>query len=236
MNNQNLPKQEIKAADLLKEQIRALQTELEAIHHQTNVFEDLLRTHLSDSIIEEIELSALYKAQKKEKKEKREIQKAKGKNYKSTFGLNILAKKSTSKKEHPQEENLRKSLYREAILLVHPDKFTMREEDADAAHAITVQLIDLYKNGTTAELTAFHAQILNGNVFVENKADGNLTLNNDASLELEKEQLEMAILRAKNRSSYQVLITFKNPMDYVEELKHYYFDRISKLKKRTRTV
>jgi hypothetical protein len=71
MSKQNLPntKNSIQEQVLLKAQIQALKEELLIIEHETEVFEAKLRVILIDMIIEEQELSDLYRQMQKAKRE-----------------------------------------------------------------------------------------------------------------------------------------------------------------------
>ena len=51
-------------------------------------------------------------------------------------------------------------------------------------------------------------------------------------MELKKVQKELA--EVKNRQTYKVLMEYENPMNFLDELKAYYKDRLMKLRKRTR--
>ncbi len=221
---------------LLKAQIAALQEELQLIEQKTNAFETQLRTSLADELIEEQELRIIYKKLQQAKKKKRLEQKKRGKNYKEPIGIKpiIKAKESTSNQE---DHNEKKRLYREAMLYVHPDKFSMNEEKMDLATEVTSKLIDIYRVGNLQELKLYHAHIFSGNALnqvFDVYPEGTIKIAQDSYLKKEKEQLEELLLRAKNRHTYKVLTQYSDPLLFVEELKVYYADKIMKLRKRTR--
>ncbi len=219
----------------LKAELEALKKKLARIEQQTSVFEALLRSHISNEIIEEQELTILYKQQKKAKKDKRLVQKKRGKNYQEPTGLqhNITTNSPQKDKEDQKEK---KRLYREAMLNVHPDKFSMQEDKQDLATEITSKLIDIYNAGTLEELTAYHTHILSGNAIKNIAAKPNKHLaTKDTYLQQEIEMLKAQIELAKNRHTYIVLTTYKEPITFVQELKAYYSDRLSKLRRRTRS-
>jgi len=109
---------------LLKAKIELLQSQLDEIEQKTTAFEAVLRSNLENQLIEEQELTILYKKIQQAKKEKRLNQKKKGKNYKEIIGLKVIAEsKVINTSEDEQKE--KKRLYREAMLHVHPDKFSM---------------------------------------------------------------------------------------------------------------
>ena len=62
---------------LLKAKINLLLQELNDISQKTNAFEAILRSHLTNELIEEQELTVLYKKVQLAKKEKRFAQKKK---------------------------------------------------------------------------------------------------------------------------------------------------------------
>lgn len=200
-------------------------------------FEQSLRNKIADLLVEERELTQLYKEQKAAKKEKRLEQKKKGKNYSAPVGL-VTINKTATILESASDIQEKKRLYKEAMVHVHPDKFSMQEDSQDIATEITSKLIQIYKTGTLEELQAFHAHIFNGNTAI-NLSDVAVTLNPiiDKYSYLKKEitRLEKQLKELVERHTYKVLTTYENPMSFVEELIVYFNDRIFKMKKRTRT-
>ena len=219
----------------LKEKIKALKGKIEVIETKLFPFEQSLRSAIADLLIEERELTILYKAQKKAKKEKRLEQKRKGKNYKEPTGIVPISKKEVAEKTNQKEK---KRLYKEAMLYVHPDKFSMQENEQQKATETTTKLIEIYQNGSLEELEAFHAHIFSGNTTMNFNKDVSLikkTTSNTTYLVNEVERLEKQLIDLLDSYTYKVLTTYENPMSFVEELKAYYDDRIFKLRKRTRT-
>ena len=176
----------------LREQIQTFQDELEKIQKETQTFEALLHSHLSDLIVEEQELFILYKQIKKVKKAKRIEQKKRGKNYKETKGLKII----TEKKKNvipPEQQQEKKRLYREAILHIHPDKFSMNEKETNIATEITSRLIEIYKTESLETLQAYHTHIFKGNTDINlgDVASKVKVLPKDNYLLQEKERIEV---------------------------------------------
>ena len=220
---------------LLKVKITHLQKELNDIEQKTNAFEAILRSHLTNELIEEQELTVLYKKVQLAKKEKRFAQKKKGKNFKDLEGLKVIAKNNVnSTSEGDQKE--KKRLYREAMLFVHPDKFSMNHEKIDLATEVTTKLIQIYQTGNLAELQIFHTHIFSGNAMMHfpESSEKNINFKEDAYLQNELEKLEKQLQLAKTKHTYKVLMEYENPLTFIDELKEYYQDRIFKLKKRTR--
>ena len=219
---------------LLKAKLKALQNELAVVLQKTTAFEITLHSHLENEIIEEQELTVLYKKLQQEKKQKRLAQKQKGKKFKQPIGLKIINKnKEASATVEDQKE--RKRLYREAMLFSHPDKFSMDEDKVDLATEITAKLIEIYKNGDLETLQNYHMHICSGNAFLELISVNN-NIVKDIYLEKEIEQLIIKLDKAKNKHTYKVLTEYENPLSFITELKEFYADRIFKLKKRTRKV
>lgn len=220
----------------LKDQIEALRKELELIEQKTNAFENILRTSLADEIIEEQELRILYKKLQLAKKEKRKEQKRRGKNYRETIGIQkVIRQEKPVCKLNEQKEM--KRLYREAMLQVHPDKFSMQEDKIELATEVSSKLIDIYQTGNLNELRLYHAHIFSGNALncqVDAEPMGTKIIPPDLYLKQEKEQLEALLVAAKNRHSYKVLTEYPDPLLFIDELKFYYADKIAKLKKCTR--
>ncbi|MFT4831295.1 MAG: hypothetical protein ACI815_000940 [Psychroserpens sp.] len=221
--------------EALHSQLDALVLELETIQQKTINFENILRSHLENVLIEEQELTVLYKQQKAAKKEKREHQKKRGKNYRAVEGLQSIALQKTSSTD-PKELQEKKRLYREAMLHVHPDKFSMQADKLDLATAVTTKLIDIYSSGDLETLRAYHAHIFQGNELLPNHVfpQKDNILPKDNYLQMEIDKITKRLKEAKNRHTYKVLQEYKNPMIFLEELKAYYEDRLFKLRKRTR--
>jgi len=220
----------------LKTKLKVLQQELSDIKQKIEGFEAILKSYLVNFIIEEQELTVLYKKIQKAKKEKRVAQKKKGKNYKEVEGLKVVSKK-TKESINEDDRKEKKRLYREAMLNVHPDKYSMNVEKIDLATEITTKLIEIYQKGSFEELQTYHAHILSGNALM-NYGDESFSNDQksikDTYLKQELEKLEKLLSNAKKKHTYKVLTEYKNPLIFIDELKAYYKDRIFKLKKRTR--
>ena len=218
--------------------IEAVKQELDTITNQINAFEDVLRLHLTDYIIETQELSTLYKQQKRAKKDKRLAQKQRGKHYKAQKGLQSITKPTASVSNVDADTRmLKKKLYREAMLYVHPDKFSLSPSEQESATEITTQLIQIYKHEDLEALQAFHAQIFSNslNINVNTQIKTPPSINKTEALQLTLKQLEKQLATLKANELYTIISTYKNPLHFVDELILYYKDKIEKLKKRTRT-
>ncbi|WP_323756953.1 hypothetical protein [Roseivirga sp.] len=237
MSEQKLPMLNIESDEQqLQTEIDVLQMQLSEIEQKVFVFESTLRSELANELVEVQELTVLYKNQKLAKKEKRLAQKQRGKNYTPPTSLKPLPK---AVKVHISEvdEKERKRLYREAMLYVHPDKFNMDEEQADLSTEVTTKLIEIYQSGDLKTLQDYHAHIFSGNTLVniaEHKGVKVEQRSKSEFLKNEKERLEKLIEQVKNKYTYKVLTEYPEPMIFLEELKLYYNDRISKLRRRTR--
>ncbi|MDX1364972.1 hypothetical protein [Arenibacter latericius] len=219
----------------LQEEIKALERELQEVIERTLGFEKLIVSKLEDQIILEQELSLLYKQQKQAKKEQRRKQKQRGKNYRPTTLLQPL-EKPTPVKVNEEEQQQKKRLYREAMLFVHPDKFSTQRDKVELATEITTQLIQIYEEGDLATLQAYHAHIFSGNTLLPSTPQPEKVTGSGLDfLKMELARIQEALHRAKNKHTYKVLTEYQEPMDFVEELKAYYKDRIAKLMRRTRT-
>ena len=235
MSNEKLPILNSTIQKALLNRIKLLQQELEGIKKEIRNFEVLLRSHVSDLIVEAQELFILYKEIKKAKKIKRLEQKKRGKNYKEPKGLRIISKQKENVIPGEQQKEKRR-LYREAMLHVHPDKFHMSEIESDIATNVTSRLIEIYKTESLETLQAFHAHIFSGNtnVVLGDAASKVEILSKDNYLQQEIEHLEKEIDLAKNDHLYKVITEYEDPLTFIDELKEYYEDRVFKLRKRTR--
>ncbi|WP_299522781.1 hypothetical protein [uncultured Lutibacter sp.] len=221
---------------LLKAQINLLEHELNVIEQKISSFEAILRSHLTNLLIEEQELTVLYKKLQKAKKEKRLAQKKKGKKFKEVAGLKVIIDKNKADNNTDQQKE-KKRLYREAMLYVHPDKFSMNEGKIDIATEITTKLIEIYQTGSLEEIQNFHTHIFSGNALMEFMKPTSVTIDltrKDIYLQKELEQLKIQLENVRTKHIYKVLTEYENPMIFIDELKEYYTDRIFKLKKRTR--
>jgi hypothetical protein len=215
----------------LKEKLQQLQVTLESIEYKIHAFEAVLKAHLTDVIIAEQELTVLYKQQKARKKLKRLGQKKKLKGRESNV-LTVIDKKLLDSPHQESENKLRKKLYREAMLQVHPDKFSLLEEKQDLTTQMTSKLIELYTTGSLAELTAYHGYIFNNQELSER--DLGKAATRDTYLLNEIDKLKQKLSEVKARQTYHVLMTYAEPMNFLSELQIYYQDRLFKLRKRTR--
>lgn len=217
----------------LKAKINLLLQELNDIEQKTIAFEAILRSHLTNELIEEQELTVLYKKVQSAKKEKRFAQKNKGKHFKEFEGLKVIAKNRANATSDDDQKEI-KRLYREAMLFVHPDKFSMHHEKIDLATEVTTKLIAIYQTGNLSELQIFHTHIFSGNAMQKFPEFFEKIVKEDAYLQNELLKLEKQLQDAKNKHTYKVLTEYENPLTFIDELKEYYHDRIFKLKKRTR--
>jgi len=235
MSENHLPNKLPSKAQLLQHEIDVLLLEISDIKQKTLAFENVLRAKIEDELIQEQELSILYKQQKKAKKDKRWAQKKCGKKYQEQEAVQIT--KSIPLPEKNSTEQLQKKrLYREAMVQVHPDKFSMQKEKLEFATEITAQLIETYQSGDLMTLQAYHAHIFNGNTSLQPIAGQALSKDSGfAYMQMELTKLREELSQVKNRQTYKVLTEYENPMTFVDELKSYYKDRLNKLRKRTRT-
>lgn len=221
----------INTSEDLQLKIDSLKAILNTLELKINTFENILRNHLEDAIIEEQELSVLYKQQKKAKKEKRNLQKTKGKKFKEGVISITNESKKTNINNLPEEKE-KKRLYREAMLYVHPDKFSTEIDKLEVATEVTTKLIEIYSSSDLKTLKAFHKHILAGSIFNTTSIVKNDEKSNYLLLEIEKTEQQIATI--KNKHTYKVLEEYTNPMTFLDELKAYYDDRLFKLRKRTR--
>ena len=222
----------------LQAQVLQLRSTLDAVTSQVRAFEALLQSELAREIILEQELTVLYKSRKAEKKAKRLAQKQKGKNHVEPVGLKAQKQTSSAPVLNAEESKEKKRLYREAMLLVHPDKFSMNADKVDLATALTTRLIEIYKHEDLATLVAYHAHLFHHTHLSEEPkmvADKGSKTAPDAYLQMQLAQLKKQLAAMMSRYSYHVLTTYEHPATFVDELKAYYRDRIRKLKRRTRT-
>jgi hypothetical protein len=220
--------------ELLRLQIKTIEDELNQIQQKTLAFETVLRTRLANELIEIQELSVLYKQQKKNKKLNRLAQKKRGKNYVEPIGLALTFK--PLKPEIPAESAKEmKRLYREAMLQVHPDKFSFQDDQLELATEVTTKLIEIYKSGDLEQLKLYHGHIFSGNAIeIINKNIRVESHSDDLYLKNELIKVEQQLQKAKEKYTYKVLTEYPDPMTFILELREFYTDKINKLRKRIR--
>ena len=218
-------------------QISQLQQELKKIQKETDELDTFIRTHLSDEIVELQELLVIDKMLRQAKKLKRIQQKQKGKKLQESQSVKVkTAKDVVHKVENEEETILRRKLYKEAMVKVHPDKFATQEDAEDLATELTIQLIETYKNGTIEQLTTLHAHITSGNA-ISKETKKNKVINEEVQLAYLTQQikdLEAQIQIAKRHPTYQALQSYSTKEAYLLAVKEYLEDRLFKLRKRTR--
>lgn len=224
----------------LQKEIASLEAELDKVKKELNSFEDEIRIRLDREIARIQELTILYKKQKREKKEKRLEQKKRGKNYKEPKQINRGEKiKEDEITLSIQEQKELKRLYKEAVVLVHPDKIDHKGETDKIQRAthITIQLNAIYKRGDLEELINFYQYVVLGNELseketpMENIADPKARM---IFLKRKKETLLKNLEELKASYIYNVLATYENPLSFIEELHQQFKERIVQLEKRTR--
>ncbi|MDO3694583.1 hypothetical protein QVZ41_06955 [Wenyingzhuangia sp. chi5] len=215
----------------LQIEIKQLLGRVQSVKSEIFEFENFLRNELESEIIEEQELSVLYRNLQKAKKQKRLAQKKKGKNYKEPNTVPVVSKITEEEKTVLKDK---KKLYREAMLFVHPDRFSNNEQDESLATEITTELIRVYKQGTLVELQQLHQQITSQKKLANIQISQEKQLDTLELLQQKKEDLQKELAQLQKRHTYVVLTTYANPKEYLQEVKAYYEDRLFKLRKRTR--
>jgi hypothetical protein len=243
LSNDVVKKIESSSKELLKnleKQIHEIESCMHDVKSSINELETQIHVHYHAQIFRIQELTRLYKKQKLEKKQKRSDQKKKGKNYREPNQL--LSVKNTSNENDALDESTAleiKQLYREALMIVHPDKFNnAADELRDRAHALTLEVIDSYKSGNTDRLKLFHGHILSGNAMMHVPFDEHSIVNEQEMvifLNKRKQELEKQLSYIKSSNLYTVISTYENPQTFVGELASFFELRIKQLEKRTRS-
>ncbi|MBK6264959.1 hypothetical protein JKA74_07915 [Marivirga sp. S37H4] len=224
----------------LQFEIEELEKKLQQIGAEVWRFETLIRRQLSSEIDQIEELSDLHKQHKKEKKNKRLEQKKRGKNYKPPSQFPQANPPSlTVKKFDPVNQKELKRIYKEAVVQVHPDKISHNSEldQLQNASDLTARLNNIYKSGDLDELVYFYHHIIlkNSSVKVSEVNAPDDQLRKD-SLQKKKGRLLAEIDQFQNSYSYQVLHTYKDPTDFINELQLQFVEKIKQLEKRTRKM
>ncbi|WP_143961383.1 hypothetical protein [Litoribacter populi] len=219
---------------LLQDEITAIEVELNRIQKDVQEFTRLIHIRLDPEITRINELKEIYKDLKRQKKAKRLEQKKRGKNYQEPTGLTIADSTPTDIKREVNPQ-LRK-IYKEAMVQFHPDKISHTGEDQAIARAtaITKELNRIYQNGDLDELVDFYQAILNGQPVLEAEIKSKMPIQDREYLIKRKWSLEEQLAGLKESYLYQVLVTYENPMLFIEELQAQFRVRIQVMEKRTR--
>ncbi|AHM58338.1 heat shock protein DnaJ domain-containing protein [Flammeovirgaceae bacterium 311] len=242
--NSELVHKQNEATDLeiisMQKEIAVLEAELLGIKNALGAFESKIHARLDKEIAQVRKLYTLYKSQKNDKKAKRLEQKKRGKNY-------VAPKQEVRYQSAPEkgsalnleEQKALKRLYKEAVVQVHPDKFVHSGEHdrIQMANAITAQLNGIYQRGDLEELINFYQYVMSGNALQE-KSYGTEAMP-DVKLRMEslikkKEALLKQLEQLKSSYTYNVLITYDNPLSFIDELHLQLQEKIKQLEKRTR--
>jgi len=235
MSEEKLPERTNLEAIDLKLQLEQLQREFDEIEQRINDFKALLYSHLADEIVEVQELTVIYKDLKSLKKQQRTLQKQRGKNYTAPTGLKVVS--TLSKKTiNPEDVQEKKRLYKEAMFHVHPDTFSMQPTKTELATEVTKKLIQIYKEGDLELLKAYHAHIFSDASLLEltEKATVKIHASETSHIRIELDTLRAKLFQLKNSYLHNVLTDYENPYTFIDELKVYYRDKLTKLRKRTR--
>lgn len=214
-------------------EIKELELDLANKQQQILRFEQLVQSKLNTQLLEIRKLEQLYKAEKKAKKAKRSLQKNKGKE----INLPIQPKMANATIKTPESSDELKKLYKEAIQLVHPDKFMNDAEQVDKASEITTELISIYKSGDLKTLKDFHEYIIFGNPFQVAKEQDNNRLENIPKIDYllkKRDKLAQELAELLNSDLYQILLSVTDETAFIDDLRIQFDERILTLLKRTR--
>ncbi|QHI36216.1 hypothetical protein IMCC3317_15750 [Kordia antarctica] len=235
MSEENLPISTNLDTTDLQLQLEQLQREFDTIEQKVQEFKALLYSHLADEIVEVQELTVIYKELKLAKKQKRVLQKQRGKKYIAPKGLKVVSA-SSEKTINTEDLQEKKRLYKEAMFHVHPDKFSMKPEHTELATEVTTKLIQIYKEDDLETLKAYHAHIFSNVSLTELTKTANVQIHasETSHIKIAIETLKAKLHQLKNSSLHKILTEYENPYVFIDELKVYYKDKLSKLRKRTR--
>jgi hypothetical protein len=220
-------------------EIVSIEKELKDVECRIRVLESQIQARYHSEIVRIRELAKIYKIQKNAKKEKRLEQKKRGKNFQQPTGL-----KKSKNTEHvlstPDSNDAHelKRLYREAVLQVHPDKFVNRtDEIGKRSQNLTIELIDIYQSGDLGALKHIYHHIMSGNAMSMDHSDKSSVPDPQAMRDYlikKRDDLIAMLKKTKDSRIYQVLLTYDDPMKFIDELAVQLLLRIEQLKRRTR--
>lgn len=224
----------------LEQEIASFEDELREAERKVRTIKSQIQNRYHNEIIRIHELYTLYKHQKQLKKVQRLEQKKRGKNYKEPAGL----KKTTSKISEDaaftsENSHELKKLYREAVVQVHPDKFTNHSEQiSKRSLELTIQLIDIYQSGNLEKLKQVHRHIMSGNAMAGFQENTDRFPAPEAMKEFlvqKRTALAGELTKVKASYFYQVFTTSDNLSKFIEDMAPQFYQRIQQLERRTRS-
>ena len=114
-----------------------------------------------------------------------------------------------------------KKLYRKAIILCHPDKFT-DEEMKVKAHRVFVELQDAYTKNDLKRVQEILYKLENGIFEIDEKisvSDKEQLLRRVEYLRLRRDELNSELIKIRNDKSYRDIISIKNMNNFYDEEK-----------------
>lgn len=223
----------------LQKEIAGLEAELEKIQNELGAFENIIHRRLDQEIRRLKELSDIYKKQKRDKKLKRQEQKQRGKNYKAPIQLQVQQSTKENSDASPEEKKELRRLYKEAVVQVHPDKINHGglHDKIHHATALTAQLNGIYQRGDLEELINFYENVILGNPITDlepssvSPVDEKLRV---MHLSRKKESLSLKLHDLRFSYTYGILITYEDPLTFIDELYIQLHERIKLMEKRTK--
>jgi hypothetical protein len=224
----------------LQKEVTELEVELAKVQNDLRVFENMIHLRLDKEISRLKELSDLYKKQKRDKKLKRLEQKQRGKNYKAPTQLQKGQEtpKESSEVSSEEKKELRR-LYKDAVVMVHPDKINHGGEHDKIIHAtaLTAQLNGIYQRGDLEELINFYEFVILGNPITDQESLNMLPV--DEKLRLthlarKKDLLSKQLQELKSAYTYGILTSYEDPLTFIDELYLQLHERIKLMEKRTK--
>lgn len=223
----------------LKWEIKYLEIEIITLENERSSIEKLITDFLhtytmkfGELIVEILKLKKekLKRAGKEDKSTEYEQAEEEYTHFRNEY--NRVKKENLQELTEEEQQNL-KTLYRKAILLCHPDKFT-DEDMKSKAHKIFVELQDAYSKNDIKRVREILKKLENGLYDIEEMeatSDRDMLLKRIAYLRLRREEITNEISRIKRGKNYKDIISIKNIDLYFEEEKIRLENELKNLKK-----
>lgn len=211
----------------LKWEIKYLEIEIVSLENEKSTLEKIISDFVhnynmafGDLLIEILKL-------KKEKLKKAGHHKKSAEYEKAEQEYNEFKQQyNQSKKEKlfdlsDEEQDDLKKLYRKAIVLCHPDKFT-DDEMKIKAHKVFVELQDAYTKNDLDRVQEILYKLENGIFEIDEKtiiSDKEQLLKRVAYLRLRKDELNSELIKTRNDKSYRDIISIKNMDSFYDQEK-----------------
>lgn len=210
---------------LLEQEIACLETEKNALFSQINGFDRRIRMLLSDLLLRHLELKkrlAEIKAKLTGKKQDEQVYQERREHFEQ-FKEKLAEDIRNPVADIPADQEAdMKRLYREAVLMAHPDRFHHDPDKEAEANKIMAELSDAFRKKDFQRVKALHEALKNGTAFsIDWKNAGDISQLQQLveKLALRRNALLEEIRQTRSSESWKTLQDHPDPDAYAESLR-----------------